>query len=94
MLNFLKDENGYFSATAVFAAASVGVVLLRVLIGGVSVVIADHTYQVAAMDATLATGVLATTLGAYVAQRHTKAKYKGNTLMAKTETTITTEKKS
>jgi len=52
------------------AAASVGVVLLKVLVGGSVLVWGAHTLTVGAIDAGLVAALLAPTLGAFVTSLH------------------------
>lgn len=75
MFGWLKDTNGSQSASLTFAALAFVVCLFKFLVSGCSVNLWKHDISGGQVDAASIAALLAPTLGAYVARRHSEVKY-------------------
>lgn len=72
---WMKNSDGKKDAVLTMAFMGFIVVLVKILIGGVSIKLANHDVSLGVIDAATVGAVLTPTLGAYVARKYTDKKY-------------------
>lgn len=72
---WMKNSDGKKDAVLTMAFLGFIVVLVKVLIGGISIKLANHDVSLGTIDAATVGAILTPTLGAYVARKYTDKKY-------------------
>jgi hypothetical protein len=78
MFWMLKNSSGRKDAVLTMAVVGFGFCLIKVLLAGVTIAVAGHTFDCGTIDGSSIAAILTPTLGAYVGRRYTDKKYGGD----------------
>lgn len=78
MFWMIKNSSGKKDAILTFAVVGFAFCLIKLLLAGVTIAIAGHTFDCGTIDGSSIAAILTPTLGAYVARRYTDRKYGGD----------------